>query len=120
VTGAAPAGVRGALAQLAAWKASARAGDRFEYYHGFLTDNFGLDLNGLNARDAIRAETARLYLTGEYELAQARVGRLSDPGSTFAYFIIKRGFRDTAPRFWKRLSDTEVFRAGKPHQRAAA
>lgn len=106
-----------AVAQLAAWKASARAGERMVYYTGFLGSDLDLDYEALQHRDAIRAEVVRLYLTGEYELAQNRVGGLS---STFAYFIIKRGSRDTTPRLWKPRTEAEIFRAGQPHKRRAA
>lgn len=109
------------LEQFLAWQVAARAGDRFEYYRGFLASDYDLSLSARFNRDDIRAEAARLYMTGEYELAQTRVGGLREPGSIFAYFIIKRRSRDTTPRpSWKQRTETEIFRAGKPHSRRAA
>lgn len=76
---------------LSKWQESAMPGQRFIYYTGFIAADASRDA------EVVREHAASLYLTGRYELAQAR----RDAG-VFDYYIIKRAEKDPQHRQWMR------------------
>lgn len=81
------------------WKLSAQPKQRFEYCRGLLPDMLAWR-NGyaaFNDATSVCRAVVDAYLSGEFDLAQSRVGDCE-----FSYFIIKRKSRDTTSRVWIR------------------
>lgn len=99
------------LESFLAWKHAARPGQRFEYHRGFFPRDLNPDNHEAREIFVTRRAVIDAYLTGNFELVQRRHG----PGD-FAYFIVRRAVRDTAPRIWIRQEHQMIKGSGSGHQ----